>query len=198
MLVIGLTGGIGSGKSTVAALFAKLGVTVIDTDLLAREVIQKGQPALTEIVKQFGQNILKTDGSLDRAKMRAAVFADADKRIWLENLLHPLIRVELKRQIEAAKPPYCIAVIPLLLETKPNPLIDRILVVNTSQEQQIHRTIARDSTEIEAVKAIMETQVSQTERLTAADDIIENNGTLNELEPQVEKLHQYYLSLAMK
>lgn len=198
MLVIGLTGGIGSGKSTVAALFSALGITVIDTDQLARDVTQQGQPALTEIVKEFDQTILQADGSLDRAKLRRYIFNDAKKRDWLEKLLHPLIRKEMKLQAENAISPYCIIVIPLLLETEPNPLIDRILVVNASRDQQINRTIKRDNTKQEDVEAIMQTQISQTKRLMAANDIIENNGTIEELIPQVEKLHQYYLSLATK
>jgi dephospho-CoA kinase len=196
MLVIGLTGGIGSGKTAVAKLFAEHGITVIDTDQLSRDVTLPNQPALKEIVNRFGTDILLPNGTLNRPALKKIIFKDDSQRIWLEELLHPLIREEMKRQVDAATSPYCIVVIPLLLETKPNPLIQRILVVDTHVESQIQRTQLRDNSTEEEVKAIINTQVNRTQRLTAAHDVIENNGTLNDLKTQVENLHQFYLGLS--
>ncbi len=193
MLVIGLTGGIGSGKSTVAKLFAEKGIPIIDTDQLAREVTLPGQPALKAIIDKFGDTILLPDKTLDRAQLRKQVFKDPLKRSWLEALLHPLIRAEAKRQIQLTKSKYCIVVIPLLVETMPNPLIDRILVVDTTLEHQLHRAKARDSLSEQEIKNIIESQVSREQRLKAADDIILNDGTLDHLQQQVDQLHLQYL-----
>ncbi len=196
MLVIALTGGIGSGKSTVAKLFAERGVTIIDTDQLARDVTQAKQPAFDKIVKKFGADIVSPDGGLDRAKLRTLVFADADKRLWLEKLLHPLIRIEMEKQVVSAKPPYCIVIIPLLFETKPNPLINRILVVDTNEKQQIQRTHTRDNISEKDILAILETQVNRHVRLSGAHDVICNDGKLEDLNQQVERLHKLYLSMS--
>lgn len=196
MLVVGLTGGIGSGKSTVAKLFAEKGVTVIDTDQLARDLTLSGQPALNKIVAEFGKNILLSDKTLNRAALRQQVFTDPSKRRWLEELLHPLIRAETKRLIESAKSPYCIVVIPLLFETKPNPLINRILVVDATEEQQITRAKTRDRLSEKEIQAIIHTQVARQHRLDNANDIILNDGDLKHLIPQIEKLHLYYLKIA--
>lgn len=196
MLVVGLTGGIGSGKSTVAKLFAEKGITVIDTDQLARDLTLPGQPALNKIVAEFGKNILLPDKTLNRAELRQQIFTDPAKRRWLEELLHPLIRAETKRLIESAKSPYCIVVIPLLFETKPNPLINRILVVDATEEQQITRAKTRDRLTEKEIQAIIHTQVARQHRLDNADDIILNDGDLKHLIPQVEKLHLYYLKIA--
>jgi len=195
MLVIGLTGGIGSGKSTVAALFAAKGINVIDTDKLARVLTEPGQPAFEQIKKKFGEGVILKDGFLNRSALRQLIFKHPEYKEWLENLLHPLIREELKNQIQTSNSPYCIAVIPLLFETTPNPLIDRILVVDTAVEHQIARTQARDNASLEEVETIIKTQVSRQERLSKAHDIIHNHGPLEELSSQVEKLHQYYLTL---
>lgn len=195
MLIIGLTGGIGSGKTTVAELFAQKGILVIDTDQLSRDITRPELPALKKIVAQFGDDILLPDKTLNRAKLRALVFQDAKKRIWLEQLLHPLIRAEMHRQIETAKSPYCIVVIPLLLETKPNPLINRILVVDASEEQQLQRAQARDKLSHDEINAILKTQVNREHRLAAADDVIYNYGSVKELIEQTNKLHHFYVSL---
>lgn len=192
MLVIGLTGGIGSGKSTVARLFAEKGVTIIDTDQLARDITLPGQEALAKIIEKFGKGILLPDKTLDRSQLRKIVFTDLHKRQWLEQLLHPLIRAETQRRIESATSPYCMVVIPLLLETKPNPLVKRILVVDLPEEQQLLRAHLRDQLPEKEISAIMRSQVTREQRLAAADDVIDNHGTLAELIPQVEKLHQSY------
>jgi len=196
MLVVGLTGGIGSGKSTVARLFAEKNVTIIDTDQLARDLTQPTTSALQEIVKLFGQDVLLPNGALNRSKLRTIVFSDEKKRLQLEQILHPLIRNEVKRQSESSDSPYCIVVIPLLFETEPNPLIQRVLVVDASKELQLFRTSQRDNVSSDEVDAILKTQVSREKRLNLADDVIRNDGIVEDLYPQVEKLHQYYLSLA--
>lgn len=193
--VVGLTGGIGSGKTTVAKLFAGKGITVIDTDQLAREITQPGYPALDKIVEKFGAKILSTDGTLNRAALRKRIFENTEERVWLEQLLHPMIRAESKRQAEASISPYCIIVIPLLFETEANPLIDRVLVVDVPEEDQILRTQNRDKIPPEEIAAILKTQVTRTFRLKKANDIIYNDGNIEDLEPQVEKLHQFYLTL---
>lgn len=196
MLVIGLTGGIGSGKSTVAKLFAEKGITVIDTDQLARHFTMPGQDALYAIIQKFGESILLPDKNLDRAQLRHVIFSDPAKRQWLEELLHPLIRAETKRLIESAKSSYCIVVIPLLFETKPNPLINRTLVVDATEAQQIARAMLRDGLSEEDIQGIIRTQVTRRVRLDAADDIIINDGSLEQLSQQVDELHRYYLEIS--
>ncbi len=195
-LVIGLTGGIGSGKSTVADLFQQKGITVIDTDLLSRKLTQPGQPALAAIRAKLGDAIIEADGSMNRAALRKLIFTDETKRRWLEDLLHPLIRAEMEKRIEQATSPYCIAVIPLLFETRPNPLIQRVLVVDAPIDLQIARTVERDHASPEAISAILKTQVDRETRLSKADDVINNQGSLEALIAQVNALHEKYLSLA--
>lgn len=196
MLVVGLTGGIGSGKSTVARLFAEKNVTIIDTDQLARDLTQPDQSALQEVVKLFGQTILLPNGSLNRSKLRTIVFSDEKKRLQLEKILHPLIRIEVERQIKSSDSPYCIVVIPLLFETERNPLIQRVLVVDTTKELQLSRTATRDNVSPNDVDAILKSQVSREKRLKLANDVIQNDGIIEDLIPQVEKLHQKYLALS--
>lgn len=195
MLVIGLTGGIGSGKTTVANLFADLGVPIIDADVIAREVTQIGQPALESIAQHFGENILAGDGSLNRSKLRELIFKQPQEKKWLENLLHPLIRQHIETQIAALKAPYCIAVIPLLFEGKGYTFIDRILVVDTPSHLQIERTVKRDNTSISAVQSIINSQIKQDIRLAKADDVIKNEGGLAELREKVRILNSHYLAL---
>jgi len=196
MLVVGLTGGIGSGKTTVAKLFANKGVHVIDTDQLARDVTEPGQPALQQIAAKFGAEILSPDGRLDRAKLRTIVFSDPEKRVWLEQLLHPMIRAEMTQQIADSTSLYCLAVIPLLFETAPNPLIQRTLVVDIPEALQLERTAARDKVTPQAIQAILDTQIAREKRLALADDIIYNQGALHDLEKQVDHLHEIYCRLA--
>jgi dephospho-CoA kinase len=195
MLRIGLTGGIGSGKSAVAERFAARGVPVIDTDVVAREVVAPGEPALAEIVAAFGPDVLDEQGRLDRRRLRERVFADAAARRQLESILHPRIRAAVQQRIEALSAPYCIIVVPLLIETGFGP-VDRVLVVDVDETQQIERTRQRDRVSAESVRRIMEAQASRSERLARADDVIDNNGGLEALDRQVEALHRRYLALA--
>jgi len=192
MLVVGLTGGIGSGKSTVARMFADLGVPVIDADIVSREVTQQDQPAFTSIVRHFGEPILLPDGTLDRSRLRAIIFDDAKQRRWLESLLHPLIRDEMARQIKKMTTPYCIAVIPLLLEVEFYSFINRILVVDAPEHKQIERVVTRDKTPKAQVEAILKTQAARHDRIARAHDIITNDGVIADIASQVEKLHEKY------
>jgi len=193
MFVIGLTGGIGSGKSTVACLFEKKGIKIIDTDQLARDLTQRNSKALNKIANHFGKNILLPDGSLNRRMLRTFIFSDTKQRLWLEKLLHPLIRIAVKQKVKSAQSPYCIVIIPLLFETKPNPIINRILVVDTTEEQQLERIQLRDQVTLDEAKAILQSQVTRKYRLANAHDIIYNNGSIDDLNCEIDKLHHVYL-----
>lgn len=195
MLTIGLTGGIGSGKSTVAQFFAELNIEIIDTDLIAREVITPEREAFHKIVVHFGATILNQQQQIDRKKLREIIFADSAQKKWLENLLHPLIRIEVKKRITQVKSPYCMVVIPLLAESSDHSYIDRILVVDCPEEQQIRRAQKRDQISATQVEAVIKAQATRTQRLAIADDIIYNDSDLENLKNQVIKLHQFYLSL---
>lgn len=199
MLKIGLTGGIGSGKSTVAQLFAELKVPVIDADTIVREFLQPGQPAFAKVVEHFGNIALAQDGTLDKKYLRGVVFVMEHKRKWLEQLLHPLVVAEIGRrtqQLQQQQPAvtYCILVIPLLYEVRSviAPFIDRVLVVKASFENQIKRATMRDQTSAAEVTHILKAQTDSESRLKHADDIIDNDGTLEELRAQVMKLHEQY------
>ena len=196
MLVIGLTGGIGSGKTTVAELFQRQGIEVIDADLISREVVEPGEPALQAIVSHFGQQILSDEGRLRRSALRQLVFSDPEQRKWLERLLHPLINERIRQRITTSRSPYCILMSPLLLETRQKTLVARILIVDVSRETQLQRTMRRDESPRETIEAIMAAQVPREVRIAAADDIIDNNGEAGELAEQVGALHSRYLSLA--
>lgn len=196
MITIGLTGGIGSGKSEVTRRFEALGITVADADMAARVVVEPGQPALTSISEYFGSNILAQDGSLNRALLRQKIFARATDKAWLESLLHPLIATEIKQQLSGAKGPYRILSSPLLLETEQWRNVDRILVVDVGEETQVKRSCHRDNNSEAQIRAIMATQISRDDRLKRADDIIDNNGPITALQQQVDRLHQQYLQNA--
>lgn len=192
MLIIGLTGGIGSGKSTVAEMFQTLGAPIIDMDLIARQVVEPGQPALEKITQTFGASLIDVNGHLNRQQLSEIIFDSTDKRHQLEAILHPLIRQEAERQLAELDATYCIVVIPLLLESDQRSLIDRILVVDAPEHLQISRTVQRDGMSAIQAEKILATQVDRQSRLGAADDIINNTGELNELRLQVEKLDQQY------
>ncbi len=199
MLRIGLTGGIGSGKSTVAALFAARGVPVIDADVIARELVAPGQPALADIVAAFGADILDAHGQLDRARLRARVFNDDTQRQRLEAILHPRIHAAMAAMIErtaAQTTPYVLLVIPLLFEAGQRDLVDRVLVVDVPVAQQRERVAARDHLPAEQIEAIFAAQLTREQRVAGADDIIDNSGDVAALERQVDALHHRYLSLA--
>ncbi|MDY6978775.1 MAG: dephospho-CoA kinase [Pseudomonadota bacterium] len=196
MLTVALTGGIGSGKSTVAGAFARHGVPVIDTDVIARELVAPGQPALAEIVDYFGDEVLTADGRLDRSRLREKVFTDPAQRQALEQILHPRIRDEVRRRIDSLKAPYCLVVIPLFTETGGYPFIDRVLVVDADEESRIRRTMARDQLSREQVEQILASQCSRAERLALADDVLDNSNATDELMAQIDTLHQKYLALA--
>ena len=197
-LVVGLTGGIGSGKSTCAALFSALGVPVIDADELAHALVAPGEPALADIVTEFGPEYLATDGTLDRGKLRQLVFAEPASRHRLEAILHPLIRNNIIKLVNTATAPYCIVSIPLLLETGQTDLVDRILVIDIPEALQLSRTAARDRVAMDEIRPVLETQADRSMRLAAADDVISNAGSLDELAANVQALHQKYLSLSAR
>ena len=198
MIVIALTGGIGSGKTTVSHLFAELGVPIIDTDIIARELVAPGQTALKELKTQFGLAYFNADGTLNRQKLRQQIFAEPEKRKQLEAILHPRIYLQVTQRLSALdKPkPYCIVVIPLLTKTSYRDLIDRILVIDIPEEIQIKRTMARDNCSEADARSIIKTQTTRDARLAMADDIIENTGDLAHLKQKVLTLHQYYVNLA--
>lgn len=196
MLVIGLTGGIGSGKSTIAELFATLGVPIIDMDQIARQVVEPGQPALAEIIREFGSDILDAEGHLDRRQLRECIFNSPDKRHRLEAILHPLIRQETERQLADLDAAYCIVVIPLLLESQQQSLVDRILAVDVPESQQITRTMQRDGISAGAVQKILAAQTDRQTRLAAADDVIDNAAALDQVRMRVVELDRQYRDLA--
>ncbi len=193
-LKIGLTGGIGSGKSTVTDLFQSLSVPVIDADIIAHQLVEPGQEAL-RIISQTFDDILQPDGSLNRAKLRSVVFADPDKKKQLEAILHPLVFQRMDEQAGQLDAPYCILSIPLLLETRSNHRVDRILVIDCPIELQHQRVKQRDNLDNEQIEQIIASQISREQRLKQADDIIDNSKSVTELAEQVKNLHNLYLSL---
>lgn len=198
--VVGLTGGIGSGKSTIADLFAKHNVPIIDADIVARDVVAKGSPLLQQIAEHFGTQILLENGELNRGALRERIFHHEQDKIWLNQLLHPAIRAEMQRQLASQTAPYVLFVVPLLIENQLMSFCDRILVIDVSPETQLTRAMARDNNQAELIKQIMQSQVSREQRLSYADDVINNDLPLNEnlaeLEKTIEKLHHTYLALA--
>ncbi len=193
---VGLTGGIASGKSTVSKLFETLGIPVIDTDIIAREAVIPGQPALRKITELFGLDILHQDKTLNRSKLRSLVFSDANKRQQLEAILHPVIRRMTLEAAENVTSPYTIIVVPLMFETGFNKLTDRVISVNSDEEQRLTRLIERDSINETEGRNIIASQISSAERNRLADDIIENTGSIDALAEQVNALHKKYLDIS--
>lgn len=196
MLTVALTGGIGSGKTAVSDAFGRRGVPVIDTDVLARELVKPGQPALREIVAEFGPACLEASGGLDRAYLRRVVFADPERRKRLEAILHPRIHFAVQDRLTELNAPYCLIVIPLLVESGMTDLAQRILVVDVPESVQIERVMDRDDVDEKQARRILDAQASRSERLAVATEVIDNSGDLASLEEQIDDLHQKYLRLA--
>ncbi|WP_303806940.1 dephospho-CoA kinase [Aeromonas rivipollensis] len=197
MYVVAITGGIGSGKTTVANQFAALGIEVVDADLIAREVVEPGTPALTAIASHFGPGILDQQGRLDRRVLRERIFSDPAAKSWLNALLHPIIRSEMLRQCAAASSPYCLLVVPLLVENRLTSLADRVLVIDVDEATQIERTCRRDGVSLEQAQAILASQASRSERLAMADDVLDNqSGTTETIRERILALHETYLAFA--
>lgn len=201
MLKIGLTGGIGSGKSTATQYFAALGVPIIDADVINRELILKKNSdkndLFPKIVQHFGSQILASDGEIDRKRLRRIIFSDAIERKWLENLLHPLIYAKIAQSLKNLQTRYCIVVAPLLLETHGTALIDRVLLIDVTTNNQMQRTMLRDDLDQTELQRAKITQMTREARLSMADEVIDNNGSLAELQEQVLKLHRFYSNLAL-
>lgn len=195
-LIIGLTGGIGSGKTTVSGLFAEQGVAVIDADVAAREVTAPGQAAVQEIAVEFGAELVDGAGELDRAKLREIVFASAEKRGRLEGILHPRISAQMDEQLAQARGPYCVLCVPLLFETGRDYGVDRVLVVDAPEALQIERALQRDGSSRATIEGILGAQINRHERLARADDVIDNDSDLFSLRGRVAALHQDYLEVA--
>lgn len=195
-LVIGLTGGIGSGKTTITNYFGELGIEIIDADIIAREVVAVNSPALKAIAHHFGNDYLLADGQLNRALLRSRIFSNEADKQWLNNLLHPLIRHNIVEQTKEAKSEYCILVAPLLIENNLLELVDRVLIVDVSETTQIARTLLRDNSSEQEIKAIIASQTNRTARVNAADDIINNdNSPLSEIKTAVISLNEKYFAL---
>jgi dephospho-CoA kinase len=195
MLIVGLTGGVGTGKTTVSNMFAALGVPIIDADIIAHDVTRAGQPALKNIVAHFGKAILKND-QLDRTQLREIIFNHPDEKRWLEQLLHPIIIQQIKNDIQHIDAPYCIVAIPLLFESGPYDFIDRVLVVDADIAKQTERVAARDKTVPAEVTKMINAQWPREQKRERADDIITNEGSLIDLEKAVKALHQQYLQFS--
>lgn len=193
-MIIGLTGGIGSGKTAVSDSFEALGIDVVDADLASRVVVQKGKPCLLKIAQHFGEDILTKEAELDRAKLREIIFKSEEEKNWLESLLHPAIANQIQDELNASKSPYTILVSPLLLETNQKDFCSKVLAVDVPVETQVERTLKRDGVSKEQVQAIINSQISRNDRLNLADEIIVNDGTLEDLEIAVKILHEKFLS----
>ena len=193
--VLGLTGGIASGKSAAAQRFAELGVHVVDADQASRWVVEPGRPALAQLVERYGPGLLQADGSLDRAALRKVIFEDAEQRRWVEALLHPLIAKEIAESLASATSPYAVFVSPLMVESGQYRITQRLLVIDAPEALRVERTLARDNTNPAQVQAILKAQASREERLRHADDVLVNDRDLAWLRAEVERLHHFYLTL---
>jgi dephospho-CoA kinase len=199
--VVGISGGIGSGKTTVTDLFAKYAIKVIDADVIAREIVEPGTPALKAIIDKFGKSVLdssggSSSGTLDRAKLRTLVFNNSEVKSWLNQLLHPAIREQMLLQTKQAESVYCLLSVPLLVENKLYQHVDRVVIVDVHEQTQLQRTLLRDKTNEQQIRAIMRAQATRQQRLAVADDVIDNNGKADDLTEKVTQLHKHYLQLA--
>lgn len=191
--IVGVTGGIGSGKSAICNAFVKFGIDIVDADIVAREVVVPGSDGLLEITENFGPQVIDSNGQLDRKKLRGIIFEDDSKRQLLESILHPRIRRRVESQLAAATSDYCLLCVPLMIERGNSYHVDRLLVVDCPEDTQISRVMARDNLTREQVLAIMATQATRQQRLEKADDVIMNDGSIEELEKRVASLHRDYL-----
>ena len=196
MLRIGLTGGIGSGKSSAAAMFARRGVPVIDADEIAKQLVAPGQPAYQRIIQRFGKEFVDANGFIDRGRLRRHVFGDPASRRELEAILHPRVRQQIQRQLRALRAPYCVIVIPLIFEANQQDLVDRILVIDAAEDTQVQRVAARSSLTEDEIRKIIAAQIGRNVRLRQAHDVITNEGELEQLEERVDAFHTRYLDLA--
>ncbi|MCG8325494.1 MAG: dephospho-CoA kinase [Thiotrichales bacterium] len=197
-LRIGLTGGIGSGKSTVSRIFQALHVPVIDADEIAHRLTKPGQAGFNEIINAFGKEVLISGRDLDRQKLRQLVFSEPDRKKKLESILHPLVYQEIDRSCKTLQSPYCLVVVPLLFESNGEDHVDRVLVIDCEEEEQLRRALERDQTSADDIRRIISGQTSREHRLSGADDVIQNTGDLSQLENEVRVLHEKYLGLAAK
>ena len=193
-MIIGLTGGIGSGKTAVSDLFQGLGITIVDADVASRVVVEKGREELNKIADHFGKDILTSNGELDRAKLREVIFKSEEEKLWLESLLHPAIASQIQKELDSSKSPYTVLVSPLLLETDQKNLCSKVLVVDVPVEVQIQRTSQRDNVSEEQIKSIIASQIDRDSRLEQADEVILNDGSIQSLESKVQELHKKFLS----
>lgn len=194
-IIIGLTGGIGSGKSAVSNKFKQLGINIVDADIVAREVVAIGSDGLSQISNHFGADILHVDKTLNRAKLREIIFKDDNKKAWLNNLLHPMIRDQIVHQLNQATSPYVILVAPLLFENNLNKLCNRCLLIDVPVEVQIQRTTSRDNVNTDQVKSIIATQMCREDKLSLTDDVLDNSLSLEQASIKVNEFHQTYLNL---
>ena len=193
-MIVGLTGGIGSGKTAVSDLFQDLGITIVDADLASRVVVEKGREELNKIAEHFGKDILNSSGELDRAKLREVIFKSEEEKLWLESLLHPAIASQIQKELDLSESPYTILVSPLLLETDQKNFCSTVLVVDVPVEIQIKRTSKRDNVSEEQIKSIIASQIDRDSRLEQADEVILNDGSIQHLESKVQELHKKFLS----
>ena len=194
--IVGLTGGIGSGKTAVSEIFRELGADIIDADEISRNLLKKGAPLVKDIVDHFGTESLDAQGNLDRPALRQRIFNDPSAKGWLESLLHPAIRKEIQERIHNSTGCYILLVVPLLLESGDYDFVDRILVVDIPESLQVERIMQRDGTEAELVRRIIESQATRQQRLEQADDVLDNSGSLDEARTKVRQLHEQYMQAA--
>jgi len=196
MLVVGLTGGIGCGKSVAADFFARQGVPVIDADVIARDLVVPGSPILQKVVEHFGDSVLSENGQLNRQALREVIFNDSDERQWLEGLMHPVIRQQVDARVGALVSGYCVVVIPLLKDRLSYPMLDRVLVVDVDDAVQVQRACARDGISVDDVRKIIASQLPRGQRLSLADDVVTNNESLEDFRLELDKFHHFYLELS--